>query len=278
MSKYTDFYNKWYGKYIDLDGMYGCQCWDGAINYLKSLYGVVINCTYHGYACDIWEQRQYNNILKYCNEYPKEKAKQGDIIVFDKSDITPYSHIGIVDSVSNGYVSTFGTNQGGKDGVYNIVNIPLSASFPTVFRPKCLDDVEPQKPILKWIKEGVSFYASKDGVDVHRLFNKYSQEHFYTTSEKERDSLVALGWTYEGVAWKSPKEGDEIYRCYNPNNGFHIYTLSPNEVNVLVKIGWKLESVGFRSDEKKAIPVYRAYLSGNGDHFFTIDKKEYEGL
>lgn len=273
---YNEFYEKWYGNYVDLDKSWGCQCWDGAINLLHELYGVTINCTWHGFACDVWEQRKTNGILYYCNEYPRNKAKQGDIIVFKAIGNTPDSHIGIIHKIDGGSVYVFGTNQGGYNGTYNVVVLPLNTAFETVFRPKCWDVPQP-KP-LKWKKEGIALYGVKEGKPVYRLYNKYLIEHLYTMSKEEYDHLVSLGWDGEGIAWNSPTEGKEVYRLYNPNNGFHLYTLDTDEVNKLIPLGWKLEHVEFKSDENKEIPIYRAYLDGNGNHFLTSDKKEYEGL
>jgi len=134
---YQDFYNAFNGKWVDLDGYYGCQCWDGAMNYMKWLYGVVINTDIHGYACDIWESRKTNGMLNYCDEV--NVMQPGDIAVFRKvAGWTPYSHIAIFHSdAGGGYGYFFGCNQGGVNGAYNLCKLPYSATFDTAFRPKC---------------------------------------------------------------------------------------------------------------------------------------------
>ena len=45
-------------------------------------------------------------------------------------------------------------------------------------------------------------------VNMYRLYNPNSGEHFYTASEYERDHLVSVGWTYERIGWVAPKGGD----------------------------------------------------------------------
>ena len=44
---------------------------------------------------------------------------------------------------------------------------------------------------------------SSTGV-MYRLYNPNSGEHFYTSSEAERDSLISVGWDYEGEGWQIP--------------------------------------------------------------------------
>lgn len=59
--------------------------------------------------------------------------------------------------------------------------------------------------------EGVEWYSASDAdgnpvtgaVPLWRQYNPYAATgtHNYTTSEAERDSLVAAGWLPEGIAW-----------------------------------------------------------------------------
>lgn len=72
-----------------------------------------------------------------------------------------------------------------------------------------------------------AYYEEDEVVDLYRLYNPYSGEHFYTDSAFERDVLSSIGWNDEGLAWKVPtKRGDSVYRLYNPYSGDHHYTLS----------------------------------------------------
>lgn len=78
---------------------------------------------------------------------------------------------------------------------------------------------------------------------MHRLYNSYTGEHFYTASASERDGLVAAGWTYEGVGWAAPDaSGTPVYRLYNPYapGGDHHYTMSASERDSLVEAGWEV--------------------------------------
>lgn len=116
-----------------------------------------------------------------------------------------------------------------------------------------------------------------DDIAMQRMYNPNSGEHFYTSSSKERDSLVQAGWRYEGVGWKAPDgSAFPVYRLYNPNAGDHHYTVNYREMRTLIKAGWRYEGIGWYSDVKKGIPVYREYNPNakTGAHNFTVSAAE----
>lgn len=116
-------------------------------------------------------------------------------------------------------------------------------------------------------------------VDMLRLYNPNSGEHFYTGNASEKDSLVAAGWQYEGIGWVSPTEGSNVYRLYNPNTGDHHYTTNAAEKDNLVNAGWKYEGVCWESGGE--IPCYRVYnpnARGAGSHHYTTSQAEAKSL
>ena len=120
-------------------------------------------------------------------------------------------------------------------------------------------------------------------VQMHRLYNRYTGEHFYTSSSSERDRLVDVGWTSEGVGWIAPtKSNTPVYRLYNPyvTGGDHHYTTSASERDELVKVGWRDEGVGWYSDDAKGAPLYRQYnpYATTGTHNYTTSKDENDHL
>lgn len=124
------------GRYLDIDGFYWAQCWDEYADYCQYLGVPYANCTITGYVRDIWEQRHTNGMTKYFDEIPFDLCKAGDIIVFRPQNETPLSHIGVCASGNvMGKVLVLGQNQGGS-GAVNEVWLPLTDSFPTVFRLK----------------------------------------------------------------------------------------------------------------------------------------------
>ena len=116
---------------------------------------------------------------------------------------------------------------------------------------------------------------------MHRLYNPYSGEHFYTASSYERDSLSSIGWSYEGVGWVAPRQSNTpVYRLYNPYGGDHHYTLSAEERDWLVGLGWCYEGVGWYSDDARGVPLYRQYnpYATSGTHNYTTSKVENDML
>ena len=105
-----------------------------------------------------------------------------------------------------------------------------------------------------------SAVTRQSGVNMHRLYNPNSGEHFYTANEGERDLLISIGWSYEGIGWVAPaRSNTPVYRLYNENGGEHHYTTSVAERNMLVSLGWRDEGIGWYSDDAHTVPLYRQY-------------------
>ena len=117
-----------------------------------------------------------------------------------------------------------------------------------------------------------------DGVvEMHRLYNPNSGEHFYTASTAEKDNLVSVGWNYEGLGWRAPSHSNTpVYRLYNANAGDHHYTMSASERDTLIAAGWKYEGIGWYSDDNKTVPLYRQYNPNavSGSHNYTMSLEE----
>ncbi len=115
--------------------------------------------------------------------------------------------------------------------------------------------------------------------DIYRLYNPKTTEHFFTSSEKEKDTLYENGWSYEGVGFKAPTTGTPVYRLVK--NDTHFYTASKAESTNLTKNGWKEEGIVFYSADNDKIPVYRLYnakLPVAGSHQFLTSKAEVDSL
>ena len=114
-------------------------------------------------------------------------------------------------------------------------------------------------------------------VDMYRLYNPNSGEHFYTANPAEKNNLVSLGWRYEGIGWTAPiKSNTPVYRLYNPNSGDHHYTVNIGERNHLIEVGWNYEGIGWYSDDAKGVPLYRQYNPNEtiGTHNYTTSEAE----
>lgn len=113
---------------------------------------------------------------------------------------------------------------------------------------------------------------------LYRLFNPYSNEHFYTATNSERKFLMLNGWIDEGEAWTAPVKGKPVYRLINPSNGSHHWTMDETEKEILVSCGWQEESISWYSDPDKSVPVYRMYNPVNEVHCYTADEAEKQAL
>lgn len=126
--------------------------------------------------------------------------------------------------------------------------------------------------------------ATTKNVDIYRLYNPNTGEHFYTESAAEKNADVSAGWNYEGIGWQAPSTSKTpIYRVYNPNakGGDHYYTKSKFEASSLVSKGWRWDNGGkpvFYSGG--SIPTYVAYNPNaqSGAHNYTVNKAEQNNL
>ena len=118
-------------------------------------------------------------------------------------------------------------------------------------------------------------------LELFRLYNPYSGEHFYTASIDERYFLSSVGWNYEGVGWVAPEASNTpVYRLYNPYAGDHHYTSSAFERDSLKAVGWNDEGVGWYSDDACGVAVYRQYnpYATVGTHNYTTSRGENDML
>lgn len=113
MAKYTGYvdvphatYSEWKantnGNGYDIDGSYGCQCWDFASLFWRNLgfpagYPLITASS----AYTMWENRAsniaYNNVTYFELVTSVNDIKQGDVIVFNYTPSNPYGHVGFAD-------------------------------------------------------------------------------------------------------------------------------------------------------------------------------------
>ena len=124
-------------------------------------------------------------------------------------------------------------------------------------------------------------FTPAPSITMLRLYNPNTGEHFYTSSEREKNSLVRNGWSYEGKAWEAPAwSNTPVYRLYNENSGDHHYTPSKKERDNLIIRGWKDEGIGWYSDDGKRVPLFRLYNPNaiTGQHHYTTSSRERDKL
>ena len=136
---YQEFKNKWLGKRVDFDGVYGYQCIDILKQYLYEVKGIKAGAW--GNAIDYWYSTN-PTLLKSFDRLATKSARTGDIVIFSGVNGNPYGHIGIADG-NSGILTITTLEQNGSTGNGSGVGgdairtraIPLSRLF-GVLRPK----------------------------------------------------------------------------------------------------------------------------------------------
>ena len=122
---------------------------------------------------------------------------------------------------------------------------------------------------------------TRDMVDMFRMYDPNSGEHFYTGSEVEKNNLIAAGWNYEGVGFTFPlTTGKPVHRLYDPATGEHLYTMDVEEMNELLAKGWNYEGIAFNSGFENEVPQYRLHNpnASRGAYHFTASEQEKNDL
>ena len=125
--------------------------------------------------------------------------------------------------------------------------------------------------------QGICTGSLSSTVNMYRLYNPNSGEHFYTSSATERNNLIDVGWNYEGIGWVAPATSNTpVYRLYNRYGGEHHYTTSVFERNSLIAAGWEDEGIGWYSDDSQRVPLYRQYnpFAYANNHNYTTSHDE----
>lgn len=94
-----DFVKKYNGKKVDFDGVYGAQCVDLFRQYVKECLGIsehTGSCSTSGGAKDLF--LDYNKMpleKKYFTRETKKGMVQGDILIWNETEINKYGHVAI---------------------------------------------------------------------------------------------------------------------------------------------------------------------------------------
>ena len=154
------------------------------------------------------------------------------------------------------------------------------------------DDEELEQIVLVPTNESRKFLQSINSqVDVYRFFNKDTGVHFYTSSETEKDSILANlpNYSLEGVSYEAvdPLTGADnssvVHRFRNQNTGAHIYTIDETERSFIAENLSNYEYEGeafaaYTSQVEGTIPIHRFYNSELDAHFYTPSETERESV
>jgi hypothetical protein len=121
-----------------------------------------------------------------------------------------------------------------------------------------------------------------DTVPLYRLYHSSVHDHFYTTSEVEKDFAEALGYTFEkidGYIYPVKNPGTvPLYRLYHSGSHDHLYTTNETNKNYAEILGYTFEKVAgyvYPTQEAGTVPIYRSYGPlPNSDHFYTVSQTD----
>lgn len=139
-------------------------------------------------------------------------------------------------------------------------------------------------------KSGLLTHKAFTGlVSVYRFLNRQTGAHFYTSSESERDTVIATmpQFVFEGAAFLvSPVAQDgllPVHRFFNTVNGVHLYTISEDEKSYIQANvpRYVYEGVAYHASPVGGAglkPLFRFYRSDRGVHFFSADHNERDNV
>ena len=109
-----DFVNKYKGKKVDFDGVYGTQCVDLFRQYTKECLGIAEHtgsCSTTGGAKDLF--LDYNKMpveKKYFSRITNKNIIPGDVGVWDSTEKNQYGHVAIILAKLNNCLIVFEQN------------------------------------------------------------------------------------------------------------------------------------------------------------------------
>lgn len=147
-----------------------------------------------------------------------------------------------------------------SEGVHRFFNTKTGGHFFTISDAEDAQ-VLATRPDLR--PEGIGFggFATDQGAateEVYRFFNTKTGGHFFTTSEGERDEVIATNRDYklEGVGFYdfAVDQGaatEEVYRFFNTKTGGHFFTASEGERDQVIATNhdYKFEGIAFYAPE-----------------------------
>lgn len=101
-TSYDEWKSNTNGNGYNIDGYYGCQCWDFASLFWRNLgfpqgYPLITASS----AYTMWENREsnisFNGVTYFDLIYTVNQIKKGDVIVFQNTLSNPYGHVGFAD-------------------------------------------------------------------------------------------------------------------------------------------------------------------------------------
>lgn len=230
-----EFYEKYNGKAVDVDGVYGAQCVDGAKLWFKEQgfkdY-LLMGYTTTGWAGGLWTNPT-KQLEQACERIKGAKNfKNGDVVVWGKTALTPATHVAIYYEGK-----AFGQNQGGKNGAFNLVKLDMNLAYGAwrikekaklllengLFDRKCVCALQ------KWLGLSQDGYIGNQLVKYHEYHPnlyaiQYADSGSSNTVKKLQELLEKDGYKFSKVDGQWGKKTTGYLQEYLTKNGYKVGT------------------------------------------------------
>jgi len=173
------------------------------------------------------------------------------------------------------------------DGSFDVPGIPEGSYQVACSLPGYTTRVQPVTIVAEETAVADVTLGPGAPMPVYRFYHRQNGSHFYTSSPRERDAVIAdlaEYYTFEGTAYVvnsiDPVNSAPLFRFYNRRNGSHFYTASASERDrVIAELSdtYTFEGVAYAvspGPARAAAQVFRFYNRRNGSHFYTTSAAE----
>ena len=212
MSKLQHYINQARGYFIDMDAVYGAQCWDLWSHYAVNVIGVPVAQTYtnfggygthQGYACNVYHHAAAAGLTKWFDILPANvPARPGDVAFWDYgTPAYPWSHVAIVERDTGGQLVCLTQNPGRTQTAALTKRGLIGYLRPKQFNPAYTAPAPAKAPTQTTIEEVESvktagfYYQRKDGKIINIIVNPVSGFfHDYEANDGGYNSPVAAAF------------------------------------------------------------------------------------
>lgn len=191
---YIDWAQSKINKWIDVDGVYGAQCVDLVMAYMREFSGF----TPHGNAIDYLNNQIPEGWTRY-TRHDGMTPQAGDVAVWRFSPSDPFGHVGVITAVNGNQITSVEQNVDGAPvgvGGYARVRTRSDACLLAVIRPPY--EEEPETPAFQLVK-------SRGVVVPNKALRVYDYPSTSAKVVRMAETGKALGYLYytvnEGGFW-----------------------------------------------------------------------------
>ena len=203
---FEQFKNKYLGKTVDVDGMYGGQCVDLFNAWNRDYNGTYINCSPSGYARSLAENKKNNGILNYFKETAVDNMIEGTVVVYGKCNFAPVSHVCFfIKDNGNGTYQALQQNDKNRQYV-TIDNNPYNGIIGAFIPNQILEEKNKEKKCGKPVKKN-------EKVDQVKIFDSVT-----SLRARKAPNGEVLGYMNSGIYNLLERKAEGDYEWFRVEN------------------------------------------------------------